>query len=75
MCRLQSQLISTILKSEKEETIWNVDEGTNKVTNAISNKKVLLILDDVATEKQLDALLGPKSFYPGSKLKNSRRMS
>ncbi|KAL7602058.1 hypothetical protein Lser_V15G24187 [Lactuca serriola] len=64
--RFQSQLLSTILRSEKEETIWNVDEGTNKVTHAISNKKVLLILDDVATMEQLDALLGPKRFYPGS---------
>ncbi|CAH1426320.1 unnamed protein product [Lactuca virosa] len=40
MCRLQSQLLSTILKSDKEEIVWNVHEGTNKVTKAISNKKV-----------------------------------
>ncbi|KAL4588044.1 hypothetical protein LXL04_000922 [Taraxacum kok-saghyz] len=68
LCRLQSQLLSKILKSEKEEIVWNVDEGTTRVTNAISNKKVLLILDDVATKKQLDALLGPQRFYPGSKV-------
>ncbi|CAI9265060.1 unnamed protein product [Lactuca saligna] len=66
--RFESQLLSTILRSEKEETIWNIDEGINKVTNVISNKKVLLILDDVATMEQLDALLGPKRFYPGSKV-------
>ncbi|KAI3682280.1 hypothetical protein L2E82_49986 [Cichorium intybus] len=68
LVRLQSQLLSTILKSRTEETVWDVDEGTNKVINAISNKKVLLILDDVATSKQLDALLGPKRFHPGSKV-------
>ncbi|KAL4588425.1 hypothetical protein LXL04_001314 [Taraxacum kok-saghyz] len=68
LLRLQSQLLSTILKSEKEETIWNVDEGTIKVTRAISNKKILLILDDVATFEELDVLLGPKRFYPGSKV-------
>ncbi|XP_042758724.1 disease resistance protein RUN1 [Lactuca sativa] len=68
MCRLQSQLLSTILKNDKEETIWNVHEGTDKVTKVISNKKVLVILDYVATRKQLDALLGPKRFYPGSKV-------
>ncbi|KAI3505550.1 hypothetical protein L1887_27682 [Cichorium endivia] len=39
LLRLQSQLLSTILRSEKKETIWNVDEGTNKIANALCNKK------------------------------------
>ncbi|KAL4580306.1 hypothetical protein LXL04_016495 [Taraxacum kok-saghyz] len=68
LLNLQRQLLSMVLKSGKEECIWNVQEGINKVTRAISNKKVLLILDDVATFEQLDALLGPKRFYPGSKV-------
>ncbi|KAL4588386.1 hypothetical protein LXL04_001270 [Taraxacum kok-saghyz] len=68
LLRLQTQLFSTILKRENEETIWNLEEGTKKVTNAISNQKVLLILDDVTTSEQLDVLLGPKSFYRGSKV-------
>ncbi|CAI9287208.1 unnamed protein product [Lactuca saligna] len=68
LLRLQSQLLSTILNSGKEETIWNVDEGTKKVADAISNKEVLLILDDVTTLQQIDALLGPQRFYPGSKV-------
>ena len=66
--RLQSQLLSTILKSEKEETVWNEHEGTIKVENAIRNKKVLLVLDDVAKLEQLEALLGKQKFYPGSKV-------
>ncbi|CAI9298947.1 unnamed protein product [Lactuca saligna] len=68
LLRLQSQLLSTILKTKREETIWNVHEGTIKITNAICNKAVLLVLDDVTTLQQLVALLGPQSFYPGSKV-------
>nr|XP_043625427.1 disease resistance protein RUN1-like [Erigeron canadensis] len=68
MLLLQRQLLSTTLKSEKEETIWNEYEGTIKVANAIYNKKVLIVLDDVATLRQLDTLLGPQRFYAGSKV-------
>nr|XP_043626694.1 disease resistance protein RUN1-like [Erigeron canadensis] len=68
LLRLQSQLLSTICKSQKEETIWNEDEGTTKIMKAIHNKKVLLVLDDVATPSQLDALLGPETLYSGSKV-------
>ncbi|KAI7748546.1 hypothetical protein M8C21_024114 [Ambrosia artemisiifolia] len=68
LLRLQSQLLSTLLGSNKEEVIWNLDEGTIKVTNALCNKKVLLVLDDITTRQQLTALLGPQQFYPGSKV-------
>ncbi|KAL4588385.1 hypothetical protein LXL04_001269 [Taraxacum kok-saghyz] len=65
---LQSHLLSEVSNKKNEETIWNLEEGTKKVTDAISNKKVFLILDDVTTSEQLDVLLGPKSFYRGSKV-------
>ncbi|KAK9070934.1 hypothetical protein SSX86_009502 [Deinandra increscens subsp. villosa] len=68
LLRLQTQLLSTILRSEKEEVIWNLDEGIMKVANALCNKKVLLVLDDITTSQQLLALLGPQQFYPGSKV-------
>ncbi|KAD3069058.1 hypothetical protein E3N88_36938 [Mikania micrantha] len=68
LLRLQTHLLSKILRSNKEEVIWNLDEGTVKVSNALCNKKVLLILDDVTTTQQLRALLGPQQFYPGSKV-------
>ncbi|KAI3774406.1 hypothetical protein L1987_48961 [Smallanthus sonchifolius] len=68
LLRLQTQLLSTILRSNKEEVIWNLDEGIVKVANALCNKKVLLILDDVTTRQKLIALLGPQQFYPGSKI-------
>ncbi|KAM0025453.1 putative TIR domain, P-loop containing nucleoside triphosphate hydrolase [Helianthus debilis subsp. tardiflorus] len=68
LLRLQSQLLSTLLRSNKEEVIWNIDEGIVKVTNAFCNKKVLLVLDDISTRQQLTALLGPQQFHYGSKV-------
>nr|XP_043628671.1 disease resistance protein RPV1-like isoform X2 [Erigeron canadensis] len=68
LLRLQTQLLSTLLKSNKEELIWNLDEGVIKVTNALHNKKVLLILDDISTRQQLATLLGPQQFHHGSKV-------
>ncbi|KAF5786561.1 putative TIR domain, P-loop containing nucleoside triphosphate hydrolase [Helianthus annuus] len=68
LLRLQSQLLSTLLRSNKEEVIWNIDEGIVKVTNALCNKKVLLVLDDISTRQQLTALLGPQQFHYGSKV-------
>ncbi|KAK1414319.1 hypothetical protein QVD17_30063 [Tagetes erecta] len=65
---LQKQLVSAVLISEKEEVICNLDDGTAKITHAICNKKVLLVLDDITTRQQLIALLGPQHFYGGSKV-------
>ena len=66
--RLQSRLLSKILKSEKKESFSNEYEGTSMLKKAICNKKVLLVLDDVATFQQLDALLGKQKFCRGSKV-------
>ncbi|GJY05156.1 TMV resistance protein N-like protein [Tanacetum coccineum] len=68
LIRLQSQLLSTIYRSKKEEVIWTLDEGTRKIRDAICSKKILLILDNVTTRQQLTALLGPQHLYPGSKV-------
>ncbi|XP_076903077.1 disease resistance protein RPV1-like [Bidens hawaiensis] len=68
LLRLQRRLLSEILRSNKKEIIWNLDEGTSKITNALCNKKVLLILDDISTRHQLIALLGPQQFHHGSKV-------
>ncbi|KAK1417719.1 hypothetical protein QVD17_26853 [Tagetes erecta] len=65
LLNLQKQLL---LALKGEEVLWNIDEGIMKVVNALCNKKVLLVLDDVTTRQQLIALLGPQSFYPGSKV-------
>ncbi|GJT05972.1 disease resistance protein RML1A-like protein isoform X1 [Tanacetum coccineum] len=38
------------------------------IENALANNKVLLVLDDVDSFVKLDALLGNRGFYPGSKI-------
>ncbi|KAM7470198.1 hypothetical protein LguiA_008381 [Lonicera macranthoides] len=65
---LQGQLLSSILNT-KHEKIYNVDEGIIKIKEAVSCKRVLLVLDDVDQSDQLRALCGMQEwFYPGSKI-------
>ncbi|KAM7470192.1 hypothetical protein LguiA_008375 [Lonicera macranthoides] len=65
---LQRQLLSSIL-NKKHENIYNVDEGIIKIKEAVSCKRVLLVLDDVNQSDQLRALCGVQDwFYPGSKI-------
>lgn len=68
LARLQRQLLSNIL-GKNVEKIYNVNEGSVKVQEAISCKRVLLVLDDIDNVDQLNALLGMRQwFYPGSKI-------
>ncbi|KAL3727599.1 hypothetical protein ACJRO7_032352 [Eucalyptus globulus] len=65
---LQKQLISDILRM-KETDINNVDEGTQKIKERFSNKKVLLLLDDLETESHIDAFVGKRDWFgKGSKI-------
>ncbi|KAK2995863.1 hypothetical protein RJ640_001440, partial [Escallonia rubra] len=64
---LQNQVLSNILKGEKGR-LYNVDEGSIKINQAICSKRVLVVLDDVDKLDQFDALLGTRVFYPGSKI-------
>ncbi|XP_052209889.1 disease resistance protein RUN1-like [Diospyros lotus] len=68
LIRLQSQLLSDILRGREEE-IRHVDEGILKIKEAIGFKRVLIVLDDVDKQEQLDVVLGMKDWHsPGSKL-------
>ncbi|KAM7514913.1 hypothetical protein LguiA_004496 [Lonicera macranthoides] len=67
LIHLQQHLLSNVLKRKKED-MFNVDESIVVIEEAICCKKVLLVLDDVSEVKQLDALLGTREFYPGSKI-------
>ncbi|KAM7478656.1 hypothetical protein LguiA_026869 [Lonicera macranthoides] len=67
LVNLQRQLLSNILKGKKKE-IYNVDEGIIKINEATCCKRVLVVIDDVDEVKQLDALLGTREFYPGTKI-------
>ncbi|CAL5340726.1 unnamed protein product [Camellia sinensis] len=68
LLRLQRQLLSDMLKGRKEK-LYNVDEGVVKIKNALCCKKVLVVLDDVDTADQLDAILGMRDWLSqGSKI-------
>nr|XP_043611788.1 disease resistance protein RPV1-like [Erigeron canadensis] len=43
-------------------------EYTSGIQNALAGKKVFLVLDDIDSPDQLNALLGNKGFHPGSKI-------
>ena len=59
---LQEQLLSKILMESKIK-IWNVYEGINVIRNALHNKKVFIVLDDVDGEQQLGALAGKYDWF------------
>ncbi|XP_008232442.1 PREDICTED: TMV resistance protein N-like [Prunus mume] len=68
LVQLQTQLLSDILNRRKMK-ISSVSEGLTEIEDAISSKKVLLVLDDVDHMDQLDAVFRMKDqFYPGSKI-------
>ncbi|KAK3417778.1 hypothetical protein EUGRSUZ_H03741 [Eucalyptus grandis] len=65
---LQQQLISDILKM-KWTDIKNIDEGIEIIKKRLSDKKVLLLLDDVEEKDHMDALVGKRDWFgKGSKL-------
>ncbi|CAH1420034.1 unnamed protein product [Lactuca virosa] len=64
---LQEQLCGDILKTSSVK-VHDVSIYTTKIENAVAHKKVFLVLDDIASVDQLDALLGSKGFHPGSKV-------
>ncbi|XP_056166467.1 disease resistance protein RPV1-like [Syzygium oleosum] len=66
--RLQHQLISDILNTKCMD-IRNIDEGIKTIKDRLSNKRVLLLLDDVAEKDHMDALVGNGDWFgEGSKL-------
>ncbi|CAN1177399.1 Disease resistance protein RUN1 [Linum perenne] len=67
LVRLQKQLVSDLLKTKAK--IYSVDEGTVKIRNAISRRRILLVLDDVDGMDQFRAIIGMKEWlHPGSKV-------
>ncbi|XP_028070550.1 TMV resistance protein N-like [Camellia sinensis] len=68
LLQLQRQLLSNILKGRKKK-LYSVEEGIVKIKDALRCKRVLIILDDVDTIDQLDAILGMRDWlFQGSKI-------
>ncbi|KAL3727594.1 hypothetical protein ACJRO7_032347 [Eucalyptus globulus] len=65
---LQNQLFCGIVKC-KVTDIRNIDEGIMIIKERLSNKRVLLLLDDVDEKNHIDALVGECDWFPkGSKV-------
>ncbi|CAH1440561.1 unnamed protein product [Lactuca virosa] len=64
---VQKQLYDGILKPSPIQ-VHEVSIYTSMIENAVAHKKVFLVLDDIDSLDQLDALLGSKGFHPGSKI-------
>ncbi|KAK4493039.1 hypothetical protein RD792_018146, partial [Penstemon davidsonii] len=65
---LQTELLSGI-QNGKKETINSVGEGIFKIKDAVLNKMILLVLDDIDQADQLNIVLGMREwFHPGSKV-------
>ncbi|KAM0065965.1 putative TIR domain, P-loop containing nucleoside triphosphate hydrolase [Helianthus debilis subsp. tardiflorus] len=64
---VQKQLCDDISKTSSIQ-VHGVSGYTSNIENALAQKKVLLILDDIDSLDQLDALLGKRGFFSGSKV-------
>ncbi|KAL4561639.1 hypothetical protein LXL04_033809 [Taraxacum kok-saghyz] len=64
---IQKQLVNDVSKTNSIE-IHDVSLYTSKIENVLARKRVFLVLDDIDSLDQLDALLGSKGFHPGSKV-------
>ncbi|GJS49707.1 NB-ARC domains-containing protein [Tanacetum coccineum] len=66
LTQVQMQMIGKILKTE-DLKISSVGEGTVLIKQRMACKRILLVLDNVNSVEQLEALAGsPDWFYPGS---------
>ncbi|KAI5312906.1 hypothetical protein L3X38_042080 [Prunus dulcis] len=62
LVNLQRQLLFPILK-EQITQVWDEQWGTYFIENCLSNKKVLLIVDDVNESSQLEKIAGKKDWF------------
>lgn len=67
MLSLLNQLLRDVSKKNLLEAD-NVIEGTSKIENILVRKRAFIVLDDIASPDQLDALLGNKGLHPETKI-------
>ncbi|XP_023767307.1 disease resistance protein RPV1 isoform X1 [Lactuca sativa] len=68
MIDVQKQLYADISKPSSIVQVHDVSIYTSMIEKVLANKKVFLVLDDIGSLDQLDALVGSKGFRPGSKI-------
>ncbi|KAL7618334.1 hypothetical protein Lser_V15G03480 [Lactuca serriola] len=64
---LQEQLCGDISRTSSIK-VHDASIYTSKIENVVARKRMFLVLDDINTLDQLDALLGSKGSHPGSKI-------
>ncbi|KAL7616981.1 hypothetical protein Lser_V15G03500 [Lactuca serriola] len=64
----KSKKLSSDISKTSSVKVHDASVYTSKIENAVARKRVFLVLDDISTLDQLDALLGSKGFHPGSKI-------
>ncbi|KAJ9558661.1 hypothetical protein OSB04_013275 [Centaurea solstitialis] len=64
---LQKQLCNDILQTSPIQ-VRDVYMYTSIIENALAHQKVFIVLDDINSVEQLNALLGNKGFHRGSKI-------
>ncbi|XP_042482267.1 disease resistance protein RUN1-like isoform X2 [Macadamia integrifolia] len=62
LVHLQSQLVINILNVENPD-IFSVDQGIDMIRQRLSNKKVLIVLDDVDQNIDLNAIIGKRDWF------------
>uniref|UniRef100_A0A6N2KK17 TIR domain-containing protein n=1 Tax=Salix viminalis TaxID=40686 RepID=A0A6N2KK17_SALVM len=68
LAHLQEQLLHDILK-QNVATINNADRGMVLIKERLCHKRVIVVVDDVAQQYQLNALVGERSWFgPGSRV-------
>ncbi|KAI3683223.1 hypothetical protein L1987_83723 [Smallanthus sonchifolius] len=67
LLKLQKQLHQDISRKNPLQ-VNDVFVYTSKIENALARKRVFIVLDDIGSLDQLDALLGNKDLHPGSKI-------
>uniref|UniRef100_A0A6N2LTI3 TIR domain-containing protein n=1 Tax=Salix viminalis TaxID=40686 RepID=A0A6N2LTI3_SALVM len=68
LAHLQEQLLHDILK-QNVATINNADRGMVLIKERLCHKRVIVVVDDVANQYQLNALVGERSWFgPGSRV-------
>ncbi|KAL7618485.1 hypothetical protein Lser_V15G03804 [Lactuca serriola] len=67
LLHLQKQLYDDISKTRSNH-VHDISIYTSMIENMVACKEVFLVLDDINSVNQLDALLGSKVFHPKSKI-------
>ncbi|PWA83123.1 NB-ARC domains-containing protein [Artemisia annua] len=73
LCTLQEQLLVEILEDKKKEL--DVTWYKVQIEKVLKNKKVLIVLDDIDTKEQIEALLGMEKIKTESKIIITSRLS